>query len=293
MKKVVLIALACTCALVVAAAGGAAASFADPAGDADGAPDLSGIQISNDAAGVITFQIGLASGASIAADSLVALNIDSDGDLDTGDGAGFDTTFLFASGKSLTVLRWNGSNYATGQAPTATVSAAANTLRLTVNKRDLADTKAFAFYLTSAQIGADDEIVASDDAPDDGEVWEYELTAPTTVPPTVPPPAPPTGTLTLSSSKPAAAMRAKAGKPFAVTMGVKRGDTGAAVTTGKVTCAMKIGTRPVRSTGRFLAGKARCTATLPATARGKTLRGTITVTLGTAKTAKAFAFRVA
>ncbi|MBA2741222.1 MAG: hypothetical protein H0U46_04340 [Actinobacteria bacterium] len=48
----------------------------------------------------------------------------------------------------------------------------------------------------------------------------------------------------------------------------------------------------VRATGAFSGGQARCVVALPRNAKGKTLRGSITVRAAGAKLTRAFSYRV-
>jgi hypothetical protein len=72
--------------------------------------------------------------------------------------------------------------------------------------------------------------------------------------------------------------RAHAGKPFALTMRVRRSATGAAVTRGYVTCSLRVGGKRVPArTSRFVGRLATCGFRVPAGAKGKRYRATITV----------------
>jgi hypothetical protein len=72
--------------------------------------------------------------------------------------------------------------------------------------------------------------------------------------------------------------RAHAGKPFALTMRVRRSATGAAVTRGYVTCSLRVGGKRVPArTSRFVGGQATCGFVVPAGTEGRRYRATITV----------------
>jgi hypothetical protein len=90
MRRLLIGTVTAVLALSAAGGGSAATSFADPAGDAETAPDIVAVSVGNDAAGRITFAIALADGTVLAADSELALGLDSDRDESTGDGGGFD-----------------------------------------------------------------------------------------------------------------------------------------------------------------------------------------------------------
>jgi hypothetical protein len=68
-----------------------------------------------------------------------------------------------------------------------------------------------------------------------------------------------------------------AGKPFALRLQAARSDTGAVLRSGRVTCSGRIGSVRVTGSGRFVGGNAVCSWRIPATAKGKRFRGTITI----------------
>ena len=70
--------------------------------------------------------------------------------------------------------------------------------------------------------------------------------------------------------------KATAGKALTVAMRVTRSDTSASLTQGSIACTATLAGKPLalRSKG-FKSGAAGCTWVLPASARGKVLRGTI------------------
>ena len=71
----------------------------------------------------------------------------------------------------------------------------------------------------------------------------------------------------------------RAGRQHVLTLRVVRSKTGIAPPDGKVSCSLTIAGRRVASRSRsFAGGQGRCVFTVPAGARGKPFRGTITVT---------------
>ena len=102
---------------------------------------------------------------------------------------------------------------------------------------------------------------SADTAPDIG-VWNYQVVAG--------PPKLALGKLQVA--------KAVAGKALAVGMTLTRQDSGAPVTSGTVVCKGTIaGLGAVKGAGRFVNGVATCTFKIPKTAKGKTIKGTITV----------------
>ena len=266
-------------ALLLAAGAAAEQRYTDPAGDAGGAPDLTGIVVTNDAAGEIGFRI-TSNQATLAADAGMFIGIDSDGNAGTGEG-GLDYLFVLdGSDQSYDLGRWNGSAYDFA-VPSETVSASyeGGALVVRVDRSDLGGTRAFRFVVVGAQYSGD-EIVTVDEAPNDG-VFAYVLAA------TAPP-------LVLRAGMPTAVpARPAAGKAFAVRVPITRADTGRRVTSGRVTCAVTVGGVRVRAVGGFANGLARCALRVPANTKGKGLRGTLTVAFGGKTVARSFAYRVA
>ena len=85
---------------------------------------------------------------------------------------------------------------------------------------------------------------------------------------------------------------AKAGKAFQVSLAADESDTGGPVTKATVTCSAKVGGVSVRGTHSLANGVATCVFKLPATAKGKTLSGKISVTVQGATLAKTFSAKV-
>ena len=87
--------------------------------------------------------------------------------------------------------------------------------------------------------------------------------------------------------------KAPAGKAFTVGMALTRQDSGAPVTSGTVVCKGTIaGLGAVKGTGRFVNGVATCTFKIPKTAKGKTIKGTITVGFLGATLKQAFSVKI-
>lgn len=252
----------------------------DAAGDSGGAPDITVVNVANDAAGNLTFTVTTNQPA-LAADAVLTLWLDTDRNSSTGsDGVEFS---LFVGAAGWRLNRWDGTQFVQATAPSANSTYANGVMTFRINKADIGGVNSFLFYLLSVQFNAAGEIVARDDAPDGTAVYDYTLTVP-------PPPAPP---LTLRLSAPVAVQaRPAAGKAFAVRVGVTRGDTGGPLASGVATCKVTLGLKPLRAVGSVRAGRASCAMLLPKTAKGKLLRGTIKVTFRNVSATKAFSYRV-
>src|SRR4051794_3443671 len=84
-RRVALLALAGALALVVASGVGAVVTNGDPAGDSGTAPDITATSVDNDTSGNITFTI-TSNQATLAADAVLLLGINSDNSTATGPG---------------------------------------------------------------------------------------------------------------------------------------------------------------------------------------------------------------
>ena len=70
----------------------------------------------------------------------------------------------------------------------------------------------------------------------------------------------------------------RAGKPFALRLAAIHSDTGAALTSGAVSCSSTIAGKPLRPRSRgFVGERAVCVFTIPANAKGRTFRSMISV----------------
>jgi hypothetical protein len=172
--------LAAAVVLVCAASSGAsgtAQSYSDPQGDQQGnAPDVTTINVSNDARGNITWQIGVANQPTLAADSAVVLWIDSDRNRTTGapDSLGSEYVFLIDV-EGYVFARWTGTEY-DFETPFSTVRVAYDAgATITVNRSELGNTNGFNFLVRGIQ-ETGPETSNIDDAPDDA-TFPYALTA--------------------------------------------------------------------------------------------------------------------
>jgi hypothetical protein len=274
--------VAVLCLAGVTAASGSA-TFTDPAGDTPAAaPDLTNVTVSNDDQGLITFHITVANRSALGPDDVVAVLIGTDdpnafaGRRD--DGINFVLVLDGTQGASL--LEWNGIDLDPIDPGPGAVSGSfsGGAATLTVRQEDLAP----GFPDLSVPIQLDfvvlgiafsgNDVVAQDDAPE-ADFWHYRLSEP----------------LRVIVTNFDAGKTVKAGKTLVVLMGAAHGDTGAAVTKGKVTCRARLGNRALRGKGAFVtvivkaAGasvkspNAACSWKVPKNAKGKTIRGTMTL----------------
>jgi hypothetical protein len=258
-------------------------AFSDPVGDGVNtpaliAPDISSVAVSSSPQGLVTFTITIANYQSLPLLSGVAIGLDLDRNRATGDD-GTEAFIGYLVGlfgqRGLAFDRWNGTELAEVEPTTATAAFSNGVVTLTVPRAELLDTTSFDFQ--AAGIMTDLEDVAYDFAPDDGW-WSYELAV-----------AP----VTLTAASPAGVPASpRAGRPFVVTTVVTRSDTSGPLADAAVTCTARVGKVRVRALARFRAGRAECAMTLPRTASGGTLRGSITVRAAGSSVVRPFSFRV-
>jgi hypothetical protein len=279
-------ALAAPSVLVAAAADEA---FEDPANDqrnTEGlvAPDITGVNVSNTRDGLITFRVTMANTQTLPPGSAVVFLFDLDREIATGD-QGFENAVSHVvdlAGQSRLVFeRWEESIFRLVEIPasslTSTVGGGVYTL--TIPRRELANTRGFEFGLYAVLFDQDGDDHAVDDAPN-ANLFDYDLT-------NLPAPR------LLTSRLSVVPVRPVAGRSFVVGTQIRRSDTGMAVTTGTVSCNVRVGSTRLRARGSFGPRGARCTMTVPASAKGKRLSGSVTVRAAGAVVTRRFSFRVA
>jgi hypothetical protein len=275
MKKVILFVATGLLALGAAQIAKADASFTDPAGDSGAAPDITAVTAANDAPGAnLTFTVR-SNQASLAADATVYLWFDADNNQQTGN-SGVEAVFVIdATGWAF--LKWNGTQFAPANAASANGSHVNGLTTFKISKADLGAGDKFRFWADTDQVDANGNPIAQDTAPDGDAVYQYTIAKPLTLR---------AGTATTVPLRP------RAGKAFAVRARITRGDTGGPLASGTVTCTVRVGTARIRATGRVSGGVAVCNMTIPKTAKGKFVRGTMKVTFQGVSTTKTFSYRV-
>lgn len=197
-------------AAVLLLAQGAAAdqTYSDAMGDAtNGAPDITAIQVTNDTAGWITFNVSLSGLPQ--AETIVMLPVNAD--LNTSTGNSGDDFVMALEGQSLASLgmRYEGSSAVTWSPSMGLQTSFANGVwTVRVNKADLFGTTRFAFWIGAAKLSGG-QIVGTDVAPEGSAVYTYDVTQPPPTPtPTPTPPTPkPTPKPTPPAAKPISAAR--------------------------------------------------------------------------------------
>jgi hypothetical protein len=279
--------------------------YADPAGDSNGAPDITQIVVSNDAAGVVTFRVTTA--APIVGNSVVFVDIDSDSNPGTGS---FGAEYSIIAGLGgFGLQKWNGTDFVDASAPSLNALVSGTTVEIKIGRQDIGNVSRFGFSAAAVLFDASTfDYVSEDDAPDGGE-YIYVLTftqcangkdddgdgkidgqdlgcsSATDNNESDDP-------VTLKAGRPVVIpAKARAGKFVVVGAPVVRVETGKPISSGRVTCSARIGTKRLPAGGRVDSGFALCGFDVPAKAKGKLVSGTITVTvLGTTKVIP-FSFR--
>ena len=255
-------------------------SYSDPAGDSGTAPDVTGVRAAHDAASTITFT-ATTNQPVLASDATVYVYVDSDRNPATGfpvRGLGADHFFShdarFGAGF---VIHVSGNFLSFDFTSTLSTNYANGVLTASINRSDLGNTERFAFLVEAERDDEDDATPNdSDFAPDSAPFFEYSLIA-----------------VALAVGPPAPAVRKPiAGKVFTITAPVTRSDR-QVFAAGTVACKAKADRVSIAAAGRVAKGSARCSLRIPKRAKGKLLRGSLTVSAEDAPAVtRRFAFRI-
>lgn len=262
MSKLVLVLAVLAAALVIPEVAFADADFSDPAGDAGGAPDITDVFVANDSSGLLFFEVEVPSHETLDATSVLEIVIDTDLNADTGE-AGWDY-WLIVSADDWTLLRWDGTEWA--DAPSTTVEVFySRRLSVFVSRSELGNTGGFNFFVGSHKV-ENDQVTASDVAPDGTAIWSYSV---------VP------KTFGIAAGPLVRAPKiARAAKVFAVGFLVERTDWPFAADEAAVICTATLGGKKIAARQAFVAGVASCRVVLPKNAKGKKLKIVVRVLSG-------------
>jgi hypothetical protein len=297
MKARLLLLLVLAVALVAmpaVASGGAArqaknsTTFPDSTGEDAAAPDITSVVVSNDDAGLITFQVNVSNRPALTADMYFLLLLDTDKDPNTGDkgNLGADYAIQLVPG-AVDLFQWNGTTFvhaASQTSVTFSYTPAGPVIRASAS--DLGKSKSFNLgVLASSGVTVDASGNPDftnehhDWAPDLGHgLYAYNVLTKLVL----------TVTAFTVAPKPA-----KAGRTFSASMAANQNDTGGPVQTGTVNCSATVaGKRLVAITHAVRNGVAVCIWRIPATAKGFTVRGLVTLHVRTASSTRGFSARV-
>ena len=269
-------------------------TFEDSTGEDPQGPDITTVTLSNDDRGILTWVINVPNRPTLTGDMAFDILIDADSNTATGDpqlfGADYDLIVIgpISGPAEAALFRWNGTDFTAQGVPQTSLifghSNGAMTIRL--NASELGNTRRLRFIvlaLTGLVLTPDGQLDAEnarfDLAPDAGHglySFDVRITPPRLVVRSfgVRPPTP------------------RAGRPLSAFVTFARSD-GAPPAAPSVTCRATLGGRALRASGSSVAGaRATCRWALPATARGQTIRGTVTVRSGGLRASRSFARRV-
>jgi hypothetical protein len=254
--------------------------FPDSIGEDPNGLDITTLNLANDDQGNITLTINVPNRPTLTGDMLFFVFIDADANPATGDvqslGADYaielDGPLNGAAGVGL--FRWDGANFTAAGVPQTTLrfAYANGAATININASELGATKRFSFAVIAVSgivldaMGELDFTNAHFDyAPDAGHgFFSYDVK--------ITPPALVVKSFGMRPLKP------HAGKPFSVFLVYARSDGSAATGVDTVTCKASIAGHALRASSPVVAnGRATCTFAIPKTAKGKTIRATVTV----------------
>lgn len=254
--------LATSLAVALLAVPGALAerAFTDPAGDAGAAPDITAVRVSHDATAV---SIAVTTNASTLSEDVTFWGyIDTDGNASSGSparGVGAEHFFI-TDGDGGILFHVVGNGISIDFNSSFTSSFAGGVLTVRFDRSELGTGERFALAVESELTDANGDTVAFDLAPNGAPFYAYSF-------------APLVITVAPVSATPKAPV---AGKPLALVARVTRSDS-EPFTSGSVACKARVGSTAIRATSSVVSGGARCALRVPKTAKGKQLRGSITV----------------
>jgi hypothetical protein len=265
-------------------------SFPDSIGEDANAPDITSVNVSNDDAGLITFQVLISNRPAFTDDMFLLIFMDTDQNTSTGDpdSLGADYVIQMVPGAA-DLFQWQSSANDYVRAPSQvslTFSYAATGATLRISAADLGKTKGLKFAVLAASGVAvtstgdlDFTNVHRDLAPDPGHGFNtYQVLTKIVL----------SVTAFTTAPKPA-----KAGRAFSVSMAVTENDTQGPIASGTVLCAASLaGKRIVASSHVVANGIATCVFRLPRTAKGRIIRGTIAVVVQGTQVSRPFSARV-
>jgi hypothetical protein len=261
--------------------GPALAAFADAANDHDAAPDIASIRVSDAKNGWVSFAITTPNYTTLPSESIVSVSIDADNRRSTGDGGA--EVRITSVGGEFELERWVPATKIwapDGALTRVRMRNAGGVVTVDVHRSELGGSNRLGFSVVTADINTSaDAVVGIDVAPDEAPFFTYTFTNKAAL----------TLEATRLSTSPA---RPRAGKPFAVNLAVRRSDTGKGITSGTVACRVLLKERSVPARGSVAGGSGRCVFVVPASAKGKLVRGSITVRAGGKSVAADFKYLV-
>ncbi len=267
-------------------------SYQDSQGENAAAPDIATLTVSNSDAGVLSFRVAIPNRAQLTPDMLLLLFVDSDANAQTGDPDELGADYVIeVFGGEAALYRWDGTNFTrrAGDPPaTSLIFGYMGGVTITISAAELGNTKKFGFsFIAVSGIAIDPTTsdldftnAVADIAPAaSAGLYQYEVK--------ITPP-----TLVVRSLKPTPA-RPTAGRAFTLRLVAARSDTNAVVQNGRVTCVGRIGNVRLKAqVQRVINRAATCAWNIPAGAKGKTFRGSVTIVFEGLRAAQSYSARV-
>jgi len=255
------------------------AAFPDQASDQDAAPDITAVRVSDAKDGWISFAISTPNYVTLPGESVLVISIDRDDRASTGDG-GAEISITTGAGEVL-VQRWepSGKRWIPDDPPVrARVRNSGNVVTVELHRSELENTPRFGFAAAAIDVNVEAELVLGVDfAPDDGGFYRYAMVN--------------KAALRLLAGKAfGTPAQPRAGKPFTISLPVRRSDTTRVITSGAVSCNVTAVGKKVPAVGKVRSGKGQCTFVVPKTAT--VVRGSMTVRSGGTSVTARFSFRV-
>ena len=263
-------------------------TYPDSIGEDPNAPDITSVVVSNDDAGNITFQVNVSNRPALTSDMFFLVFLDTDQNAATGDAdlQGVDDVIELDPG-AVTLFQCNGTDFvAAASQASLNYSYATGGPTIHVSAADLGKTKGFRFEVLAVSGVTVDPTgnpdltnIRRDAAPDPGHgLFTYQVLTRLVL----------TVTAFTTGPKPA-----KAGRSFSASLAASENDTAGPVQKGTATCAATIAFKRIAAVTHVVAnGVASCVWRIPSTAKGKILRGTITLTVQGVKVTRSFSSRI-
>lgn len=252
--------------------------YTDTENDHHSAPDLTSVQVSDDADGWVDFDITMANATELPRAPVVGISIDVDNDASTGDG-GADLG-ITSRGTDIFADRWSERSRSWVphlDDPRIRIAVAGDRVILGVHRSELGASTRLGFAVLAAGLTPADAFTGVDVTPDGERFFEYSL-------------------------ENAAIVRLVAGKPatrptqpvrgarLTVRVPISRSDTGTAIGSATVSCRVTVDGKRVASTGRFAGGMASCEFVVPK--KAKRISGSIAVRADGISTRVPFGYRL-
>jgi hypothetical protein len=267
-------------------------TFQDSTGENANAPDITTVVVSNNDAGIIQFRINVPNRPAFGQDMLILLFANTDNNPATGDPDSFgaDYAIQLIAGEAA-LFRWDGTDFTRqpGNPPsTSLLFSYQGGATISISAAELGNTRRLGLgaivvsgIVVNTETGDLDFTNALADAAPAGDagLFQYEviIARPTLV----------VRRLTSSPRAPAA------GRTFTLRMTAARSDTGAVIQNGRVTCQGRAGSARLRATtARVQGGQVTCTWRIPANARGRTFRGSVSVVFEGLRASRSFSARI-